>query len=259
MRVFHSCIFKSPLYASKKEFTCQKRENFYGISASFWWQVFGLRQGSRLSILVTLPVECRNLAALAVGHITPEFYFFKVLRINHKKGFNDLFFWIMSFFLEIIKKNNKHPIWSFSLSNVTEDLASLIAIAVDVQGEGRWWMECWGRWVMVGPAKGEICKVWRLATAQLQATGEISRNQDVLGALQFEDEGSEPTEKTQFFVVLIWMGIDILALFSDLSCYTKVTYETFEPKIRVTIGLVWSIYNENMSETHWKIQGHPTF
>lgn len=53
------------------------------------------------------------------------------------------------------------------------------------------------------PAKGEICKVWRLAAAQLQATGEISRNQDVLGALQFEDEGSEPTEKTQFFVVLI--------------------------------------------------------
>ena len=64
-------------------------------------------------------------------------------------------------------------------------------------------VECWGRWVMVGPAKGEICKVWRLATAKLQATGEISRNQDVLGALQFEDEGSEPTKKTQFFVVLI--------------------------------------------------------
>lgn len=64
-------------------------------------------------------------------------------------------------------------------------------------------VECWGRWVMVGPAIGEICKVWRLATAKLQATGEISRNQDILGAFQFEDEGSEPTKKTQFFVVLI--------------------------------------------------------
>lgn len=71
-------VLSSPLYkfkCIKKDLTCQKRENFYGISASFWWQVPGLRQGSRLSILVTVPVECRNLAALAVGHITPEFYF----------------------------------------------------------------------------------------------------------------------------------------------------------------------------------------
>lgn len=196
-------------------------------------------------ILVTLPVDCRNLAALAVGHITPEFYFFKVLRINHKKG------------LEILKKTtNLHSgVSAFPMSLRIRQAWLQLPLMSRAKVDGEWSVGAVGWWL--GRQKARFVKFggWQLHSCKQQVKFQEIKTFWEPCSLKMREVN--PQKRHSFLVVLIWMGIDIFALFSDLSWYTKVTYETFEPKIRVTIGLVWGI-REHV-KTHSKIQGYPTF